>query len=72
MKLVTRRYISLNNGVVRDVRAVLNWLEMYRSDHNLRKLFLHEIPHVVGAQLYRLSTVDAHTDVLKPIYGKII
>jgi len=30
------------------------------------------IPHVVGAQLYRLSTVDAHTDVLKPIHGKII
>jgi len=29
-------------------------------------------PHVVGAQLYRLSTVDAHTDVLKPINGKII
>jgi len=29
-------------------------------------------PHVVGAQLYRLSTVDAHTDVLKPIHGKII
>jgi len=30
------------------------------------------LPHVVGAQLYRLSTVDAHTDVLKPIHGKII
>jgi len=29
-------------------------------------------PHVVGAQLHRLSTVDAHTDVLKPIHGKII
>jgi len=29
-------------------------------------------PHVVGAQLYRLSTVDAHTDVLKSIHGKII
>jgi len=29
-------------------------------------------PHVVGAQLYRLSTVDAHTDVLKAIHGKII
>jgi len=29
-------------------------------------------PHVVGAQLYRLSTVDAHTDVLKPIHWKII
>jgi len=26
----------------------------------------------VGAHLYRLSTVDAHTDVLKPIHGKII
>jgi len=31
-----------------------------------------ELPHVVGAQLYRLYTVDAHTDVLKPIHGKII
>jgi len=31
-----------------------------------------KLPHVVGAQLYRLSTVDAHTDVLKPIHGKII
>jgi len=30
------------------------------------------LPHVVGAQLYRLSTVNAHTDVLKPIHGKII
>jgi len=30
------------------------------------------LPHVVGAQLYRLSTVDAHTDVLQPIHGKII
>jgi len=29
-------------------------------------------PHVVGAQLCRLFTVDAHTDVLKPIHGKII
>jgi len=35
-------------------------------------LFTHALPHVVGAQLYRLSTVDAHTDVLKPIHGKII
>jgi len=33
---------------------------------------LQVVPHVVGAQLYRLSTVDAHTDVLKPIHGKII
>jgi len=32
----------------------------------------YSIPHVVGAQLHRLSTVDAHTDVLKPIHGKII
>jgi len=29
-------------------------------------------PNVVGAQLHRLSTVNAHTDVLKPIHGKII
>jgi len=36
------------------------------SDSNIH------LPHVVGAQLYRLSTLDAHTDVLKPIHGKII
>jgi len=30
------------------------------------------VPHVVEAQLYRLSTVDAHTDVMKLIHGKII
>jgi len=29
-------------------------------------------PHVVGAQLHRLFTVNAHTDVLKPIHGRII
>jgi len=33
---------------------------------------MSHVPHVVGAQLYRLSTVDEHTDVLKPIHGKII
>jgi len=30
------------------------------------------VPPCGRAQLYRLSTVDAHTDVLKPIHGKII
>jgi len=34
--------------------------------------FLQQRPHVVGAQLYRLSTVNANTDILKPIHGKII
>jgi len=29
-------------------------------------------PHVVGAQLHRLSTVGENTGVLKPIHGKII
>jgi len=32
---------------------------------------LHSTP-CGRAQLHRLSTVDAHTDVLKPIHGKII
>jgi len=27
----------------RGYRAVLYWLELYGSDHNLRKLFLHAI-----------------------------
>jgi len=39
---------------------------------NLRLSHLNFSPHVVGAQLHQLSTVDAHTDVLKPIHGKII
>jgi len=38
----------------------------------LERVSLYIVPHVVGAQLYRLSTVDAHTDVLKLIHGKII
>jgi len=33
--------------------------------------FFVQVPHVVEAQLYRLSAVDAHTDVLKPIHGKL-
>ena len=33
--------------------------------------FLTTYPHVVGAQLYRMSPVDAHTVALKPIRGKI-
>jgi len=47
---------------------------MYKIVHNLVDLERDAsvVPHVVGAQLYQLSTVDAHINVLKPIHGKII
>jgi len=32
--------------------------------------FCYIVPHVVGAQLCRLSPVDAHTVALKPLMGK--
>jgi len=30
------------------------------------------VPHVVGAQLFRLSPVDAHTVSMKPLMGKYL
>jgi len=33
-------------------------------------LLLRRFPHLIGAQSYRLSTVDAHTVALKPVVGK--
>jgi len=37
----------------------------------LRACLPPDAPHVVGAQSYRLSTVDAHTVALQTIHGKI-
>jgi len=59
------------NLLVTAMRRNSRWL----TSHNHQVFYVHVIvllPHGVGAQLYRLSTVDAHTDVLKPIHGKII
>ena len=36
MKVVTRRQISSNNGMVKEVRAIFNWLELYGSDNKCR------------------------------------
>jgi len=43
-----------------------------RVTHAINNIYKLISFYVVGAQLYRLSTVDAHTDVLKPIHGKIV
>jgi len=63
-KLLSLQYLYLHN--LQDNKGLgLIMLLLFESMIKIQ-------PHVVGAQLYRLSTVDAHTDVLKPIHGKII
>jgi len=62
-------WIGQERGVEKSCNLIQHlWNLLYDSRAKVKDYS----PHVVGAQLYRLSTVDAHTDVLKPIHGEII
>jgi len=68
--VVIHRYIVATRIILRSLNALVTHplVPCHKPAQNQPLL----PPHVVRAQLFRLSTVDAHTDVLKPIHGKII